>query len=85
MFIRIQAMASFCMTGHPGSLKLTANNISGLLALRSDQERVIDATGFTVSTVKNFEERRVLWMEVAPKGRKCPEDLDIGTPRHLGL
>ncbi|KAI1325280.1 carboxylesterase [Xylariaceae sp. FL0255] len=61
------AIASFFMTGNPNSLKLTANNISGLPALKGKEEWVIDTAGFATSALGQFETRCAFWKEVAPR------------------
>ncbi|KAI0143726.1 carboxylesterase [Xylariaceae sp. FL1272] len=61
------AMASFFMTGDPNALKLTSSDVSGLPALTSNQEWVIDAEGFRTSPIGPLEKRCAFWKTVASK------------------
>ncbi|KAI0008524.1 carboxylesterase [Xylariaceae sp. FL0662B] len=60
------AMASFFMTGDPNALKI-ADGISGVPALSTGEEFVINSEGFTTIKLNQFTERCGLWKEIAPK------------------
>ncbi|ETS87918.1 hypothetical protein PFICI_01746 [Pestalotiopsis fici W106-1] len=61
------AFASFFMTGDPNALKLTAANVTGVPALQTGQEWVIDSDGFTTSNLTQFVARCNFWREMATK------------------
>ncbi|KAI8632053.1 carboxylesterase [Xylariaceae sp. FL1651] len=61
------AMASFFMTGDPNVLKLTAHDVSGLPALATGQEWVVDSAGFTTAKLDQLERRCAFWKGIAPK------------------
>jgi hypothetical protein len=55
------------MTGDPNALKLTAANVTGVPALQTEQEWVIDSQGFTESNIAQFLARCDFWREMAAK------------------
>jgi len=61
------AFASFFMTGDPNALKLTAEDVTGVPALRTEQEWVIDSQGFTTHNLTQFKQRCDFWRQVAPR------------------
>ncbi|KAI1864259.1 hypothetical protein JX265_008630 [Neoarthrinium moseri] len=61
------AFASYFMTGDPNALKLTAEDVAGVPALKTGQEFVIDSAGFTTRNLSQFMERCDFWREVAPR------------------
>ncbi|KAH6660156.1 carboxylesterase [Truncatella angustata] len=61
------AFASFFMTGDPNALKVTAENVTGVPALTTGQEWVIDSQGFTTHNLTQFKKRCDFWREVAPR------------------
>ncbi|ORY62210.1 carboxylesterase [Pseudomassariella vexata] len=61
------AFASYFMTGDPNALKLTAENVTGVPPLKSGQEFVVNAQGFSTADLTQFKERCDFWRTHAPK------------------
>jgi hypothetical protein len=55
------------MTGDPNALKLTAANVSGVPALETGQEFVIDSEGFATTNLTQFVERCNFWRQLSQK------------------
>ncbi|KAI0137013.1 carboxylesterase [Xylariales sp. AK1849] len=61
------AFASFFMTGDPNAMKLTADNVTGVPALKTSEEFVINSEGFATARLTQFVERCDFWRKIAPK------------------
>ena len=61
------AFASFFMTQDPNALKLTAQDVPGLPALKTGKEFVVNSAGFINVELIQFEKRCNFWRKNAGK------------------